>query len=529
MAESGSYDLLQLLSWEKRDFLIRNNGEQVKISGLIGKTVESFIGHFSKMPWLAVPFSDSPTKKRLKKLFKVMGIPEFVILDANGNVSTQEGTKVVWEYGAEGFPFTLERISFLIEEERAAKLNQSLNSMLVSSTSNYLISNYGNLVPVSELENKTVVLFFTMKSHRQCLKFTPLLIETYKDLKDKGCDFEVVSISQDRNDKQFREGFATLPWLALPFNNKVSEKLARYFDLRTLPTLVIIGPNGKTLRSNAVELIEDYGSEGYPFTSERLTQVAEDERAKREAQTLECLLVSGDRDFVMENSGFTTPISDLVGKHILLFVSALHCASSRTFLSKLVQTYFEIKSKVDDAFEVIFVSCDVDNPTFCKYFDQMPWLAIPYVDARRKSILRWFRIRERDIPKVIAIGPSGRTVTTEARKLIRVHGEEAFPFTEEHMKSLKEEIKDMVQGWPETVMNCERHQHELLLIDEVQFNCFRCREMGFGWFYYCEECDFALHPVCALMDKEKPKEEDKKNVTDENAKESKEEEEEETN
>lgn len=107
---------------------------------------ESFSGYFSKMPWLAVPFSESSTRKRLKELFKVMGIPEFVILDANGNVSTLKGTKVVWEYGAEGFPFTPERINCLIEEERAAKLNPSLNSILVSRTSNCLISNYGNLV-----------------------------------------------------------------------------------------------------------------------------------------------------------------------------------------------------------------------------------------------------------------------------------------------------------------------------------------------------------------------------------------------
>lgn len=107
---------------------------------------ESFSGYFSKMPWLAVPFCDYSARKRLKKLLNGMGIPELVFLDANGNVSTLKGTKVVWEFGAEGFPFTLERIDFLVEEERAAKLNQSLNSILVSRSSNYLISNSGNLV-----------------------------------------------------------------------------------------------------------------------------------------------------------------------------------------------------------------------------------------------------------------------------------------------------------------------------------------------------------------------------------------------
>ena len=107
---------------------------------------ESFNSYLAKMPWLAIPFSDSETRKRLKELFKVRGIPNLVILDANGKVSTNQGTRIIREYGVDGYPFSTERINFLKEEEEAAKKNQSLSSILVHGSRSHLVSNDGNEV-----------------------------------------------------------------------------------------------------------------------------------------------------------------------------------------------------------------------------------------------------------------------------------------------------------------------------------------------------------------------------------------------
>lgn len=121
---------------------------------------ESFNGYFSEMPWLAVPFSDSDTRKHLKELFKVRGIPNLVIIDSNGKVTTENGTMVVMEYGVDGYPFTCERINFLKEEEEAAKRNQSLSSILISRSRNYVVSNNGNQVKVFVISIIGLALLF---------------------------------------------------------------------------------------------------------------------------------------------------------------------------------------------------------------------------------------------------------------------------------------------------------------------------------------------------------------------------------
>ncbi|GKV22886.1 hypothetical protein SLEP1_g32703 [Rubroshorea leprosula] len=372
------------------------------------------------MPWLAIPFSDSETHDRLKKLFEVAGIPHLVILDEEGKVSTEDGVEIIQEYGVDGYPFSAEKIKELKEQEEKARREQSLRSILVSPNCDFVISSDGNQVPVSELEGKTVGLYFAVSSYPPSVTFTPKLVEAYNKLKEQGESFEIVLISLDDEEESFKQSFGDMPWLSLPFKDKRGGKLLRYFELSTLPTLVIIGPDGKTLHPNVAEAIEEHGHQVYPFTPEKFAELAEIEKAKEAEQTLESILVSGDLDFVIGKDGAKILVSDLVGKNILLYFSAHWCPPCRAFLPKLIEAYHKIKAK-DEAFEVIFISTD------------------------------W---------------------------------------------------EEMAKGWPEKVKHPLHEEHELILTRRRFFNCDGCEKEGRVWSYYCKECDFDLHPNCALKQDE---------------------------
>ncbi|GAB4839792.1 hypothetical protein Ancab_020502 [Ancistrocladus abbreviatus] len=517
VSELMTHDLSSLLSVADRDFLVRNNGDQVKIDTLKGKKVglyfsASWCGPCQRFtPRLIEVYNDLSSQKEsrdnLDELFKVRGIPHLVILDENGKVLTDGGVEIIQEYGVEGYPFTAERIKELKEQEEAAKKQQTLKSILASQSRDFVISKDRVEVPISELEGKTVGLYFSLSTYRYCIEFTSKLVEIYEKLKAKKENFEVVLISLDDDEESFKQEFGGMPWFSLPFKDNSCVKLARYFELSTLPTLVIIGPDGKTLHPNVAEAVEYHGIQAYPFTTERFEELAEVEKARKEAQTLESILVSGDQDFLINRSAEKVLVSDLVGKNILLYFSAHWCPPCRAFLPKLVELYHKIKER-NEAFEVIFISSDSDQDAFNEYFATMPWLALPFGDQRKNSLTRSFRVN--GIPKLVAIGPNGKTVTTEARDLIAIHGAEAYPFTDNRLKEIEAAYAEVAKGWPEKVKHALHDEHELTLTRHKLYTCDGCEEEGDIWSFSCEECDFFLHPECAL-------EEDKENSDDQTA------------
>ncbi|KAH9627195.1 hypothetical protein KSS87_020741 [Heliosperma pusillum] len=540
VAELKPYDLPSILCSSNRNFFVRNNGDQVSIETLKGKKIglyfsaswcgpcrrftptlvevygeilsrtkdfevvfitfdeddESFEKYFVNMPWLAVPFSDLEACDSLEELFNVKETPHLVILDENGKVLMDDGVEIIRDYEAEAYPFTPERIRKLVEMEERARKEQSLRSILTHNSLDFVLSADGEKVPVSELEGNIVGLYFSLSSHRSCLSFTPILIDVYKKLNAKVDNFKVVLVPLDDDDvESSKPRFDTLPCLSLPPKDKRCIQMARYFDISAIPTLVIIGPDGKTLQSNATAAIEYHGVHAYPFSNERFAELAHIEKAAQEAQTLESLLVSGKQDFVINRSGEKVPISQLVGKNILLYFSAHWCPPCRTFLPKLIEAYQQIKAK-DDAFEIIFISSDKHYNSFEEFLELMPWLALPFGDERESYLSRKFKVFGN--PKLVAIGPSGKTVSTEARDFIIFHGPKAYPFTNERVNEIESELENVARGWPQKVTNVLHEEHDLMLTRRRAYTCDGCEEDGHIWSFYCEECAFDLHPKCAL-------------------------------
>ncbi|KAE8704953.1 putative nucleoredoxin 1-2 [Hibiscus syriacus] len=461
----GCHDF-KSFSYSDRDFLVRNNADQVKIDSLKGKK----LGLYFSASWCG------PCRRFTPNLIEV-----YSALSSKGD---------------------FEVIFVSADEERSHSMVTSLRCHGLRSLLRFHDPQaLGRVVQgtVSDLEGKTVGLYFSAFSFKPCADFTLKLAEVYKKLKEKGEDFEVVMISLEDEEESFKESFGA-PWLALPFKDKSCEKLARYFELSTLPTVVIIGPDGKTLHPNAADAIDEHGIEAYPFTPEKFAELKEIEKAKEAAQTLESVLISGDLDHVIGKDGTKVKVTDLVGKTVLLYFSAHWCPPCRAFTPNLVEVYKKIKEK-DEAFEVIFISSDRDQTSFEEYYSEMPWLALPFGDARKSSLSRKFKVQ--GIPKLVAIGTTGKTITTDARGLVKAHGADAYPFTEERLKEIEAQYEEMAKGWPQKLKHKLHEEHELELTRRGSYVCDGCEKTGEIWSFYCGECDFDLHPKCALeKDKE---------------------------
>ena len=63
---------------------------------------------------------------------------------------------------------------------------------------------------------KLVALYYSMHTCPPCREFTPLLSSLYEELNEDKKVIEIIYFSGDKNDEQFDEYFAEMPWLALP-------------------------------------------------------------------------------------------------------------------------------------------------------------------------------------------------------------------------------------------------------------------------------------------------------------------------
>ncbi|XP_022769239.1 probable nucleoredoxin 2 isoform X2 [Durio zibethinus] len=259
---------------------LKSNGSNFEIVFVSSdEDLDAFNSYRESMPWLSVPFSDLETKKALNRKFEVEGIPCLVILQPDDNkdrATLYDGVELIYRYGFEAFPFTKEKLEELQREERMKHESQTVNKLLTNPERDYILGQTTTKeVPVDSLIGKTVGLYFSAQWCFPCVKFTPKLISIYQKIKQtlkekSGEDFEIVFVSNDRDQSSFDSYFGTMPWLALPFGDPTIRSLAKYFDVQGIPCLIIIGPDGKTVTKQGRSLINLYQENAYPFTDAKV-------------------------------------------------------------------------------------------------------------------------------------------------------------------------------------------------------------------------------------------------------------------
>ena len=64
--------------------------------------------------------------------------------------------------------------------------------------------------------------------------------------------------------------------------------------------------------------------------------------------------------------------------------------------------------------EIVYISADRSPEQFNEYFEEMPWIAVPYAESQKRGELaQTFRIQ--GIPALFLVGPSGNMVRDTCR------------------------------------------------------------------------------------------------------------------
>lgn len=133
---------------------------------------------------------------------------------------------------------------------------------------------------------KTIGLYFSAQWCYPGIKFTPKLASIYQKINHKTTnhDFEIVFLSSDRDQISFDSYFETMPWMAMPYGDPNIRHLSEYFDVQGIPSLVILGPDGKTVTKQGRSLVNLYEENAYPFTEGRIDMLQRE--VDRESESL---------------------------------------------------------------------------------------------------------------------------------------------------------------------------------------------------------------------------------------------------
>lgn len=497
-------DYKELLFNPHRDYLVRRDGHQVRVDDLKGKTLviymmdffcdprknmlvydliqaydhllgtgafevvlvvmrddydrrptpfsnnllERFRDILSLMPWPAIPYFDLQARRHVEHRLAGSGryLPTSIILDPRGKV-LELGCGVeclFYAYGAEGFPFTSNRIQDIKCQDEEALEKPSLNTLLASPSRDFVISNEGKKVPISGLQDKVVGLYFYEADLRNTC--TNKLKTLYEELKGRGVDFEIVLIHLDftygashgTTEESFWKYFGRMPWLALPFKDPYCRKLLRIFkkpDIFGRAILPIIGPKGSYIEFFGADIILRYGIRAYPFTREKAAEIE-----MRELQKLMLNPLLDSNTALRRGDGSQVHVPKLSGKNVLLLFADDFSFKSSKFLTMLAAQYHSKKDS-DEEFEVVCIPLSDEDPL---NIPDMPWLLHPFCENLVYSGSRIFKGVDSPV-SVAAFCPDGKFLAKKSCVADEQGWQNAFPFFTGDLK--QETLKDLVVGY----------------------------------------------------------------------------------
>lgn len=131
---------------------------------------------------------------------------------------------------------------------------------------------------LADLQGKHIAVYFSAHWCPPCRTFTPKLIETYKKMKAKGVEFEIIFASSDKEQKQFDEYYAEMPWLAIPYSDRARKQaLSQKFGVTGIPALVIMDKDMKVINPNArLRVSNDPEGDDFPWGPKAVVDLDED-------------------------------------------------------------------------------------------------------------------------------------------------------------------------------------------------------------------------------------------------------------
>ena len=127
---------------------------------------------------------------------------------------------------------------------------------------NPILSKKGQVNPIEAFKDaKLIGIYFSMHNCPPCRMFTPLFAELYNEVNASEKVIEVIFCSGDKTQEEYDEYYGEMPWLALPKGDVRLGPIAKKFEVKGVPRLIIMKQDGTVLEQNGVKKLTEGGPE----------------------------------------------------------------------------------------------------------------------------------------------------------------------------------------------------------------------------------------------------------------------------
>lgn len=105
-------------------------------------------------------------------------------------------------------------------------------------------------VGIAAIEQKSIIgIYFAAGWCGACAGFTPLLVDFYDEVEQAGKSFEIVFVSFDATEEDMFAHMTDrgMPWLAVPHDGDIANRLTIRYNVSSIPTLILIDNDGNTI------------------------------------------------------------------------------------------------------------------------------------------------------------------------------------------------------------------------------------------------------------------------------------------
>ncbi|KAM6971825.1 nucleoredoxin-like protein 1 [Aplochiton taeniatus] len=295
-------------------------------------------------------------------------------------------------------------------------------------------------------QNRIVLLFFGSAECKRCRDFTPTLKDFFKHLKDlayieRSAQFVLVYISVDQSEEHLECLLKELPkkCLFLTNDDPYRRELRATFEVKDVPTVVVMRPDGSVLSQNAAEEISSLGTDCYHNWKEGAQLVDNGFMLNEEFEDSVSIMVeelfldrvlfknNRDRDKLDTEREIVLRLQNRI---MLLFFGAAKSEPCQEFAPTLKDFFKQLTDEfyVERSAQVVllYISLDESEEQLDTFLDELPkrCLFLAHEDPYRRELEAMFEVE--DLPTAVVLRPDGSVLSPNAVEEICSLGTSCF-------------------------------------------------------------------------------------------------------